>query len=68
VAAAMRTRCRTRFGPYGTLGRSSGRGVVPVRDLREALPRLNPERPEQSSATHIVPSLGAVGGVWSEGE
>lgn len=34
------------FGPGGTLGRSSERDVVLVRDLREALTRLNPDIPE----------------------
>jgi len=34
------------FGPSGTLGRSSERDVVLVRDLREALSRLNPSLPE----------------------
>ena len=33
------------FGPNGTLGRSSERDVVLVRDLRAALERLNPELP-----------------------
>lgn len=33
------------FGPNGTLGRSSEREVVLVRDLRAALGRLNPELP-----------------------
>src|SRR5439155_27099025 len=33
------------FGPQGTLGRSSERDVVLVRDLRAALARLNPELP-----------------------
>ena len=34
------------FGPQGTLGRSSERDVVLVRDLRTALARLNPDIPE----------------------
>jgi type I restriction enzyme R subunit len=34
------------FGPEGTLGRSSERDVVLVRDLRSALGKLNPELPE----------------------
>jgi type I restriction enzyme, R subunit len=34
------------FGPAGTLGRTSERDVVLVRDLRAALARLNPEIPE----------------------
>eukprot|EP01032_Pedospumella_encystans_P027657 gene27657-31248_t len=33
------------FGPTGTLGRSSEREAVLVRDLREALTRLNPQLP-----------------------
>jgi type I restriction enzyme R subunit len=33
------------FGPTGTLGRTSEREAVLVRDLREALVRLNPELP-----------------------
>ena len=34
------------FGPGGTLGRASERDAVLVRDLREALKRLNPDLPE----------------------
>jgi type I restriction enzyme, R subunit len=34
------------FGPAGTLGRTSERDVVLVRDLRAALGRLNPELPD----------------------
>jgi type I restriction enzyme R subunit len=34
------------FGPQGTLGRSSERDVVLIRDLRAALTRLNPDIPE----------------------
>ena len=34
------------FGPTGTLGRSSEREVILVRDLRAALKRLNPGLPE----------------------
>jgi type I restriction enzyme R subunit len=34
------------FGPTGTLGRTSEREVVLVRDLRAALARLNPDLPE----------------------
>jgi type I restriction enzyme, R subunit len=33
------------FGPQGTLGRTSERDVVLVRDLRAALERLNPDIP-----------------------
>jgi type I restriction enzyme R subunit len=33
------------FGPTGTLGRTSERDVVLVRDLRAALIRLNPQLP-----------------------
>jgi type I restriction enzyme R subunit len=33
------------FGPTGTLGRTSEREAVLVRDLREALVRLNPQLP-----------------------
>src|SRR5258705_5412303 len=33
------------FGPAGTLGRESEREVVLVRDLRDALERLNPDLP-----------------------
>jgi type I restriction enzyme R subunit len=36
------------FGPQGTLGRTSERDVVLVRDLRAALARLNPELPESA--------------------
>ena len=36
------------FGPQGTLGRSSERDVVLVRDLRAALARLNRDLPEQA--------------------
>src|SRR5688572_11522962 len=36
------------FGPQGTLGRTSERDVVLVRDLRTALARLNPELPESA--------------------
>jgi type I restriction enzyme R subunit len=36
------------FGPQGTLGRSSDRDVVLVRDLRAALERLNRELPESA--------------------
>lgn len=36
------------FGPQGTLGRASEREVVLVRDLREALARLNPGLPESA--------------------
>jgi type I restriction enzyme R subunit len=34
------------FGPTGTLGRANEREVVLVRDLRDALKRLNPDLPE----------------------
>ena len=34
------------FGPKGTLGRSSEREAILVRDLRAALERLNPDIPE----------------------
>jgi type I restriction enzyme, R subunit len=33
------------FGPQGTLSRASERGVVLIRDLREALERLNRDLP-----------------------
>jgi type I restriction enzyme, R subunit len=36
------------FGPQGTLGGASERDVVWVRDLREALARLNPDLPESA--------------------
>src|SRR5919108_4475128 len=36
------------FGPSGTLGRSSERDVVLVRDLRAALERLNPQLPRSA--------------------
>ena len=36
------------FGPAGTLGRSSEREVVLVRDLRAAVQRLNPDLPESA--------------------
>jgi type I restriction enzyme R subunit len=36
------------FGPQGTLGRTSEREVVLVRDLRAALARLNPALPESA--------------------
>jgi type I restriction enzyme R subunit len=36
------------FGPQGTLGRTSEREVVLVRDLRVALARLNPDLPESA--------------------
>src|SRR5215813_2550718 len=36
------------FGPHGSLGRDSEREVVLVRDLREALARLNPTMPESA--------------------
>jgi type I restriction enzyme, R subunit len=36
------------FGPQSTLGRASEREVVLVRDLREALARLNPDLPESA--------------------
>ena len=36
------------FGPHGTLGRASEREVVLVRDLREALKRLNTTLPEEA--------------------
>jgi type I restriction enzyme R subunit len=36
------------FGPSGTLGRTSEREVVLVRDLRAALARLNPGLPESA--------------------
>ena len=36
------------FGPHGTLGRTSEREVVLVRDLRAALARLNPDLPESA--------------------
>lgn len=36
------------FGPEGTLGRNSEREVVLVRDLREAIARLNPDLPEST--------------------
>ena len=38
------------FGPDGTLGRSSERDVVLVRDLRAALTRLNPDIPESAAS------------------
>lgn len=37
---------RETFGADGTLGRTSTREVVLVRDLRAALARLNPELPD----------------------
>ena len=36
------------FGPNGTLGRANEREVVLVRDLRDALKRLNPDLPEMA--------------------
>jgi type I restriction enzyme R subunit len=36
------------FGPDGTLGRSSERDVVLVRDLRAAVQRLNPDMPDSA--------------------
>ena len=36
------------FGPNGTLGRASERDVVLLRDLREALQRLNSKLPESA--------------------
>src|SRR6266478_6591318 len=36
------------FGPHGTLGRTSERDVVLVRDLRAAVARLNPDLPESA--------------------
>ncbi len=39
---------RETFGPHGTLGRTSERDVVLVRDLRAALTRLNPDIPESA--------------------
>ena len=36
------------FGPAGTLGRTSEREVVLVRDLRIALERLNPHLPDSA--------------------
>lgn len=36
------------FGPMGTLGRTSTREAVLVRDLRAALVRLNPQLPPQA--------------------
>jgi type I restriction enzyme, R subunit len=44
------------FGPQGTLGRASERDVVLVRDLREALERLNPDLP-QSAREQAVEKL-----------
>src|SRR5438309_4642483 len=41
------------FGPTSTLGRSSEREVVLVRDLRAALARLNPDVPEAARAQAI---------------
>ena len=41
------------FGPQGTLGRASERGVVLVRDLHAALARLNPELPESARAQAV---------------
>lgn len=39
---------RETFGPAGTLGRANEREVVLVRDLRDALKRLNPDLPEMA--------------------
>ncbi|MEK7732196.1 MAG: type I restriction endonuclease, partial [Planctomycetota bacterium] len=36
------------FGPAGTLGRTSEREVVLLRDLRTALAQLNPDLPESA--------------------
>lgn len=44
------------FGPTGTLGRSSERDVILVRDLRAALNRLNPTLPE-SAINHAVEQM-----------
>src|SRR3972149_2401833 len=37
-----------KFGPQGTLGRTSEREAVLVRDLRAALVRLNPDLPQSA--------------------
>ena len=42
------------FGPTGTLGRSSEREAVLVRDLREALTRLNPQLPPPAIADAVA--------------
>ena len=39
------------FSPNGTLGRTSEREVVLTRDLRERLPRLNPDHSGNSART-----------------
>src|SRR5512136_2204330 len=44
------------FGPQGTLGRSSERDVVLVRDLRMALERLNPDLPA-SAREQVIEKL-----------
>jgi type I restriction enzyme R subunit len=42
------------FGPTGTLGRTSEREAVLVRDLREALARLNPQLPPPAIADAVT--------------
>lgn len=42
------------FGPQGTLGRTSEREAVLVRDLREALARLNPQLPPPAIADAVT--------------
>lgn len=42
------------FGPDGTLGRASEREVVLVRDLREALVKLNPALPEAAINEAVI--------------
>ncbi len=42
------------FGPAGTLGRTSERDVVLVRELRTALARLNPDIPESAREQAIA--------------
>jgi type I restriction enzyme R subunit len=52
------------FGPLGTLGRASEREVVLVRDLREALARLNPTVPE-AAREHAIEKLTRIDGARS---
>ena len=49
------------FGPHGTLGRASEREAVLVRDLREALVRLNPDLPELARARAALQPSGGPG-------
>lgn len=55
------------FGPHGTLGRTSEREVVLVRDLRAALERLNPDFQRATPRNCQKRSMNSFGNAASRG-